>query len=216
MPMGANFGDVDNDGYLDIYLGMGQPSFAALMPHVLLRNDEAKAFVDITASSGTGELHKGHGIAFADLARNGHQDIVAEIGGSVPSDKHTMRVFRNPGNENDWINIRLTGVKTNRAAVGAEIKLTVEDDGGKPRSIYRTVGDSSSFGANPMEQHVGLGHGARIVSLDVWWPASRTRQSFSGVEKNEFIAVKEFDSSYTKLERRSAELGGALPMAAAK
>jgi tetratricopeptide (TPR) repeat protein len=216
MPMGANFGDVDNDGYLDIYLGMGQPSFAALMPHVLLRNDEAKAFVDITASSGTGELHKGHGIAFADLARNGHQDIVAEIGGSVPSDKHTMRVFRNPGNENDWINIRLTGVKTNRAAVGAEIKLTVEDDGGKPRSIYRTVGDSSSFGANPMEQHVGLGHGARIVSLDVWWPASRTRQSFSNVEKNEFIAVKEFDSSYTKLERRSAELGGALPMAAAK
>jgi hypothetical protein len=65
MPMGANFGDVDNDGYLDVYLGLGQPSFAALLPHVLLRNKEGKSFVDITESSGTGELHKGHGIAFA-------------------------------------------------------------------------------------------------------------------------------------------------------
>jgi tetratricopeptide (TPR) repeat protein len=216
MPMGANFGDIDNDGYLDIYLGMGQPSFAALLPHVLLRNHEGKSFVDITASSGTGELHKGHGIAFADLARSGHEDIVAEIGGSVPSDKHTMRVFRNPGNENDWINVRLIGVKTNRAAVGAEIKVSVEDDGGPLRTIYRTVGDSSSFGANPIEQHIGLGHGARIVSLDVWWPASKTRQSFSGVEKNEFLAVKEFDHSYTKLARRSARLGGSSTLAAAK
>jgi VCBS repeat protein/PPIC-type peptidyl-prolyl cis-trans isomerase-like protein/ASPIC/UnbV protein len=208
MPMGANFGDVDNDGFLDIYLGMGQPSLADMMPHVLLRNKEGKAFVDITASSGTGELHKGHGIAFADLERNGHEDIVAEIGGSVPSDKHTMRVFRNPGDDNDWVNVRLTGVKSNRAALGAEIKVTVENDGGVRRSIYRTVGDTSSFGANPMEQHIGLGHGARIIRLDVWWPASNTRQQFSNVDKNEFIAIKEFDTRYTKLERKPFRMGG--------
>ena len=91
-----------------------------------------KKFVDITASSGTGELHKGHGISFADLERNGHEDIVAEVGGAVPSDRHAMRVFRNPGNDNDWINVRLNGVKSNRAAVGAQIKVTVENDGGNP------------------------------------------------------------------------------------
>ena len=215
MPMGANFGDVDNDGYLDIYLGMGQPSFADLMPHVLLRNKEGKSFVDITASSGTGEIHKGHGIAFADLERNGHEDILAEIGGSVPSDKHTMRVFKNPGNDNDWINVRLTGVKSNRAAFGAEIKLTVEDDGAASRTIYRTVGGTSSFGANPMEQHIGLGHAARIISLDIWWPASNTRQHFSPVEKNEFIAIKEFATAYTKLDRQPYRLG-AKAIAAAK
>jgi hypothetical protein len=208
MPMGADFGDVDNDGYLDIYMGMGNPSFASLMPHVLLRNEMGKKFVDITASSGTGELHKGHGVSFADLERNGHEDIVAEVGGAVPSDKHALRLFRNPGNDNDWINVRLTGTKSNRAAVGAEIKVTVENDGGNPRSIYRTVGNSSSFGANPFEQHIGLGHKARIVSLDVWWPATNTRQQFSNVAKNEFIAVKEFDSHYTKLNRHTVRLGG--------
>ena len=98
MPMGANFGDVDDDGYLDVYLGSGSPSYTALLPHVLLRNKAGKSFVDITQSSGTGELHKGHGIAFADLSRQGHEDIVAETGGAVPGDEHAMRVFKNPGN----------------------------------------------------------------------------------------------------------------------
>jgi tetratricopeptide (TPR) repeat protein len=116
MPMGSNFGDIDNDGYLDIYLGSGNPSQTALLPHVLLRNKQGKSFEDITQSSGTGELHKGHGIAFADLSRRGVEDIVAEIGGAIPADKHAMRVFSNPGSTNDWLNVHMVGVKSNREA----------------------------------------------------------------------------------------------------
>ena len=216
MPMGSNFGDLDNDGFLDMYLGMGNPSFAALMPHALLRNEDGKAFVNITASSGTGELHKGHGIAIADIERNGQEDIISANGGAVPADKHTLRLFQNPGNQNDWINIRLTGVKTNRAAVGAEIKVTVENDGHVARAIYRTAGGTSSFGGNPMEQHIGLGHGARIVSLEVWWPVTKTRQQFSNVEKDQFIAIKEFATDYVKLKRTPQPIGKVQAASASK
>ncbi len=202
MPMGANFGDVDNDGYLDVYLGVGQPSLAALMPHALLRNKQGESFVDISTSSGTGEIHKGHGIVFADLERNGHEDILAGLGGAVPSDKHAMRVFQNPGNDNDWINVRLIGVKSNRSAVGAQIKVSLAG-----RSIYRTVGQTSSFGGNPVEQHIGLGHAASITAIDIWWPATNTRQHFTNVPKNQYINIQEFATNYTQRERKSFRMG---------
>jgi tetratricopeptide (TPR) repeat protein len=207
MPMGSNFGDVDDDGYLDIYLGMGAPSYTALLPHTLLRNDRAKVFVDITESSGTGELHKGHGIVFADLGRQGHEDILAEIGGAVPGDKHAMRVFANPGNSNDWLNVRLVGVTSNRAAVGAQVKITVQDGNEPPRSIYRVVGQTSSFGGNPMEQHIGLGHDAHEITVDVFWPTTKTHQHFANLSRNQYIEITEFASDYTPLKRQSFPLG---------
>ena len=209
MPMGANFGDIDNDGYLDIYLGTGNPTYASLLPNVLLRNHDGKYFVDVTASSGTGELHKGHGVAFADIDNDGDEDLLEEVGGAVPGDAHAFRLFENPGNGNDWINVHLVGVKSNRAAIGARIKVTVENEGAEQRSIYRTVGSGGSFGASPLAQHIGLGKAARIVDLEIWWPTTNTRQHFANVGKNQFIEIKEFAKDYAKLERHSFRLGGA-------
>jgi FG-GAP-like repeat/PPIC-type PPIASE domain/ASPIC and UnbV len=203
MPMAANFGDADNDGYLDMYLGMGNPSFATLLPHELLLNQGGKRFVSATAASGTGELHKGHGIAFADLDRDGDEDIVAEIGGAVPGDRHALRLFENPGNGNDWLNVRLVGVKSNRAAIGARVSVSVAG-----RVLYRTIGGSGSFGGNPMEQHIGLGPKAGNVSVDVWWPASNTRQHFANVGKNQFLEITEFAGDYRRLDRKAVRLGG--------
>src|SRR5258708_4503029 len=123
---------------------------------MLLRNHEGKYFVDVTASSGTGELHKGHGIALADLENNGNEDIIAEVGGATPGDSHAMRVFENPGHGNDWINLKLVGVKSNRSAIGARIAVTVENEGAGRRTIYRQVSSGGTFGASPLEQHIGL------------------------------------------------------------
>jgi tetratricopeptide (TPR) repeat protein len=211
VPMGANFGDVDNDGFLDIFLATGGPEYGALIPKMLLRNDEGKSFVDITASSGTGDLHKGHAVAFADLANRGSEDILVSIGGATQADAHAFRVFENPGNKNDWLTIKLVGVKTNRSAIGARIKVTVQNERRPARSIYRTVGSGGSFGASPLQQHIGLGRSAKIVDLEVWWPASGTRQNFSNVGANQFIEVKEFAKNYTKLDRKAFRLGGVEP-----
>ena len=207
IPMGANFGDIDNDGYLDIYLATGGPEYGALAPKMLLRNHDGRYFSDVTASSGTGDLHKGHGVAFADLGNQGREDLLVSIGGATPGDAHQFRVFENPGNKNGWITVKLVGVKSNRAGIGARIKVSVQDEGQAIRSIYRTVGSGGSFGANPIEQHIGLGKAARITSLEVWWPTSNTRQSFTQVGTNQFIEIKEFAKDYTKLPRKSFQLG---------
>ncbi len=204
-PMGANFGDVDNDGFLDIYLGTGGPEYGFLLPKVLLRNNEGKSFVDVSSSAGIGDLHKGHGTAFADLQNSGYEDILTSMGGATPGDAHAFRVFDNPGNENgdgnnnNWINIKLVGVKTNRAAIGARIKITVDNKGKGTRSIYRTVSSGGSFGASPLAQHIGLGKSARILDVEISWPASGTFQKFSTVSPNQFIQVTEFAKEYKAL-----------------
>jgi tetratricopeptide (TPR) repeat protein len=212
MPMGANYGDVDNDGFFDFYLGTGNPSYGTLAPNVLLRNKNGKSFVDITVSSGTGELHKTHGIAFADLENNGNEDIVVEMGGAVPSDAHAIRVFRNPGHDNRWISIKLTGVKTNRAAIGARVTVTTQDRTGEAHSFYRTVDSRGSWGASPLEQHIGLGPASEITNIEIWWPTSNTRQEFKNVALDQYIEINEFAKDYTRREKKAFRMGGVQPL----
>jgi tetratricopeptide (TPR) repeat protein len=208
MPMGANFGDIDNDGFLDMYLGTGNPSYGALAGSVLLRNKEGRAFVDVTASSGTGELHRGHGVAFADLDNDGDQDIVFEVGGMTPADRHAIRLFENPGHGNDWIALKLVGVKSNRTAVGARIMVSVTTEGGQTRSIHRSVSTGGSFGASPLLQHIGLGKAVKSIDVDVWWPTTDTRQRFTDVGKNRWLQIEEFADAYRPWQRDPVRLGG--------
>jgi hypothetical protein len=211
MPMGSNFGDVDNDGFLDIYLATGAPDLSGLAPKMLFRNDGGKSFVDVGASAGIADIHKGHGSSFADLENRGQLDLVASMGGAVPSDAHALRLFRNPGNDNDWISLKLVGTKTNRAAIGAHVKVTVRNAGGAVRTIARTVSSGSSFGTSPLQQNIGLGKGATIQEIEVTWPVSRTKQTFKDVGVRQFLEIKEGDATYTKLERKSYRLGAPKP-----
>jgi hypothetical protein len=210
MPMGSNFGDIDNDGYLDFYLGTGDPSYTSLAPNVLFHNKEGKTFVDITASSGTGELHKGHGVAFADIDNDGDEDILTVTGGAVRGDSHMFRLFENPGHGNDWISVKLQGVQANRSAIGARIRVTVKNGGREARCIYRTVSSGGSFGAAPLEQHIGLGKSAQIVDLEIIWPGDPDNpQKFSNLAVNQAIAIKQGAREYARIARQAVRLGGA-------
>ncbi len=123
LAMGLGIGDVDNDGFLDIYLGTGRPDYSALMPNVLYKNVEGRRFEDITASSGTGHLQKGHGVSMADYDGDGDLDVFVEVGGAVPGDRAHNLLFRNPGQGRHWLAVKLVGTRTNRSAIGARLRV---------------------------------------------------------------------------------------------
>ncbi len=116
--MGSNFGDFDNDGFLDFYLGTGDPNLATLVPNRMFKNVAGKRFAEITASSGTGNLQKGHGVACGDWDRDGDVDIFIQMGGVINGDKYHNILLDNPGHGHNSITVKLVGKKTNRAAVG--------------------------------------------------------------------------------------------------
>jgi len=190
LTMGANFGDLDNDGFLDIYLGTGESSYQALLPNRMFRNGDGKMFLDVTTSGGFGHLQKGHAIAFGDLENTGNEDIFEEMGGALPGDSFQSALYHNPGHGNHWITLELEGVTTNRPAFGARIDVTVNDAGHK-RHIYRTVGYGSSFGGNPLRQHIGIGRAGFVDKIAVTWPTSKTVQIFDKVPADRMFHIRE-------------------------
>ncbi len=194
--MGTNFGDFDNDGYLDFYLGTGDHDLATLVPNRMFRNVGGERFAEITGTSRTGHLQKGHGVGCGDWDRDGNVDIVIQMGGALPGDSYHNILFQNPGQGNNWLSVKLIGQKTNRPAIGARIKAVVAGD--PPLTVHRHVSSGSSFGANPLEQHIGLGKANRVAVLEVYWPSSGTTQTFRDIPANQYIEITEFASEYRK------------------
>ena len=207
LAMGANFGDFDNDGYLDLLLGTGAPSYDAIAPNVAYRNDSGETFQDVTFSGGFGHLQKGHGVSFGDLDRDGDQDIFMQVGGFFPGDGFVNALYTNPGHGNRWLSIKLVGTESNRAAIGAQIEVKVVDGDGSSRSVHSTVSNGSSFGSSTLTQEIGLGQVQSVVSLEVYWPMSGVRQTFDDVPLDRHLRIVEGDDSYEVLDLAPLPLG---------
>jgi hypothetical protein len=195
--MGSNFGDVNNDGYPDIYFGTGNPVYQSLLPNKMYLNVQGKKFADVTSSSRLGNLQKGHGVSFADFDNDGDEDIYIDMGGAYPGDAYQNSLYVNPGqNENKWLKISLEGKDANKAAIGAKIKLTFNDDG-QMRSVYKVVNSGGSFGANPLMQHIGIGKANNIEMIEITWPGCKHVQQLKNINVNQQIRVKEGSDKYT-------------------
>ena len=155
LAMGANFGDLDNDGFLDCYIGTGNPDLRSLLPNRMMRNVGGQRFEEATFSGGFGHIQKGHGISFADIDNDGDQDIYIVLGGAYDGDFYQNVLFENPGHGHRWLTLRLEGVQSNRDALGARIQARVRAKG-IVRDIYATVGSGGSFGASSLQQEIGL------------------------------------------------------------
>ncbi|MBL8842842.1 MAG: CRTAC1 family protein [Planctomycetes bacterium] len=206
--MGANFGDLDNDGFEDVYLGTGNPSFRALLPNRMFRNDGGRRFLDVTTAGGFGHLQKGHGVAFADFDDDGDQDLFHELGGQFPGDTFAHALFENPTQGARWITLELEGVRANRSAIGARLALELETPAG-PRTLHREVGTGGSFGSSSLQQEIGLGDATALRAVTIRWPGSGTVQRFVDVPLERRWRAREGEPALQPIERRPVTLGGA-------
>ena len=202
--MGCNFGDLNNDGYLDFYLATGEPNYYSIVPNKMYLNEGGKSFADVTFSSGFGHIQKGHAVGFGDFDMDGDQDIYTVMGGAYEGDVFANLLFENPiGNKNNWINIRLIGQKSNVCAIGSRIILTIKENG-EERKIYQYVGYDASFGGNSLLAEMGVGKAKRIEKIEILWPHSDMPIStFENVDVNQHIVIKEGEENYSKIERKA-------------
>ena len=185
-PMGSNFGDLDRDGFLDLYLGTGDPLIRNLMPNAMFRNQAGRAFADITTAGGFGHLQKGHGVVFADFDNDGDTDVFEQMGGAMRGDRFYDVLYENPGVRGHWIGVKLVGKRSNRSGIGARIKVVA----GK-QTFFRWVNSGGSFGGNPLRQEIGIGEATTIERIEVLWPATGRTQVLTDVPPDRHVTIEE-------------------------
>ena len=172
----------------------------------MFRNDGGKRFQDVTTSGGFGNLQKGHGVSFADIDNDGDQDIYENMGGAVSGDVYPNVLYENPGHGNHWITLKLEGVQSNRAAIGARICAVVLSATGEHK-YFKTVGTGGSFGASPLRQEMGLGQAQAIARLEIFWPRTGRTQVLTGLSMDRFYKVKEGETEAVPWNLKSFRLG---------
>jgi len=204
--MGANFGDLDNDGFPDLYLATGEPDLRGIYPNRLWRNDGGKRFVDVTTSADVGHIQKGHAVCFGDLDNDGDQDLFVVMGGAFAGDGFQRVLFENPGHGHSWVTLVLQGVKANRCAIGARLRVQVRRPDGSSRDIWHTVGTGGSFGSESLQAEIGLGDATAIEEIEIRWPGSATQIVKDLAPERSWKIIEGSDP--VELPRKPFKLGG--------
>jgi enediyne biosynthesis protein E4 len=175
---GARFFDFDNDGWRDLLVINGHildnialyhPSVAYAEEKKLYRNEGNGRFADATKTQDAGfrTPRVGRGLAVGDYDNDGWLDFL------VSNNGEGGQLFRNDGasrqasNQNHWLGVRLIGTKSNRDAIGAQLKLVSGDF----VSYDQVKGGMSYCSAQDPRIYFGLGRYARIASLEISWPS---------------------------------------------
>jgi hypothetical protein len=172
---GTSFADLDNDGWDDILIANGHayPQMDQVkggvpyrQPLLLLRNNRDRTFADITSLSGLDRLpaHSRRGAAFGDVNNDGKVDVLLLNLGEPP----TLLINRTV-TSNHAVLFRLQGTRSNRAAIGARVKVTAAN----LLQVKEVRGGSSYLSQNDLRLHFGLGANAGMSTVEIFWPSGQ-------------------------------------------
>ncbi len=188
---GAGIVDLDNDGFPDLFMVTGNvypeverklPQYANKTPRAVFRNLGNHTFEELMDAAGPGvvEAHCSRGCAFGDFDNDGDIDVLIVNLNESPS------LLRNDiGGKQNWIKVRLEGVKSNRSAIGARVLIHY---GGKTQA-QTVLSQSSFYSCNDPRLHFGLGS-LTSADLDVYWP-NGLHENFKHIPANQLITLRE-------------------------
>jgi hypothetical protein len=189
---GAGMPDLDNDGRPDLVYVTGNvyPEVEALLaqyphrgPRVIFRNVDGARFEQATLVSGPGPVtpHSSRGTAFGDVDNDGDVDILVFNMNEPPS------LLRNDyAGPNRWLEVKLEGTTSNRAALGAVVRVTSSG-----RTQARAVlSQASYYSHDDLRLHFGLGSAAAADTIEVRWPSGRV-QTLKDVRGGRVLTIKE-------------------------
>jgi len=177
---GCGLVDLDNDGWLDLFVAGGGLDIQDTQPNRIFRNRGAltpaahgkgSRFEDVSANAGMESvqpaLHRG--VVFADFDRDGRIDA-AVTALNAPIELWWNRSPRESPARH-WLQLRLTGRKSNRSAIGAELRCLAAG-----RTQLRTVTSSVGYASSSdLTVYFGLGEATRAV-VEIRWPSGTVQK----------------------------------------
>jgi hypothetical protein len=171
-------------------VNIGQHSLNGRERKVLFRNNGDGTFTDVAFVNGADRTEDGRGLSVFDYDRDGQPDLM------LRNYRQPAELLRNQGGRNHWIEISLVGVRSNRDAVGARLRLRAGD-----RSATRQVSAGSGYlSGQSFVQHFGLGAATRADALDVDWPSGE-RSALAGLAADHRYVVVEGTDGAIALDR---------------
>jgi enediyne biosynthesis protein E4 len=189
---GVRFLDYDNDGWKDLLIAQSHvmdtieksdPALHYREPPSLLRNEQGKKFVDVSAASGSvfHEQWAARGLAIGDIDNDGRLDAVI-----TTNDGPAWVLLNKTETANHWITLKLVGVKSNRDAIGAEVRVVTA--AGEQFATVTTAGSYES--SSDKRVHFGLGSADSIRAIEIRWP-SGIRQVLTNQRADVILTVTE-------------------------
>jgi len=153
-------------------------------PPLLFQNDSGLRFHNV--ASGAGDYmkspHMGRGVACGDLDNDGDQDLV------ISAINEPLAILGNESGTNHSLVIRLIGIRSNRDAVGACVKIRVTPD--QPQLIRLVKAGGSYASSNDPRLFFGVGSATEVAEVEIHWP-SGVRQNLNGVSIRQMLVLRE-------------------------